>query len=259
MTIAGIEFTPNGRGFNSRSQSVRQAGLTVFARGFTLIELLVVIAIISILAAMLLPTLSRAKEKAKRVVCLSNLRQIGIAVQIYAQNDGKDRLPAFKGDGPWLWDLPATMVTNLIASGMQRHVLYCPSGAAQDDDVLWINWVKSYQYYVTGYGWLTKHGTVSDTLVQRRLQVKLGQVTGAYTLNLTDTELVVDAVVSGWTPPDFTKAKGGWVKDHKTSHLERNLPVGGNILFLDSHVAWRKFGDMKMRYNTGFKDVKFYF
>ena len=228
-------------------------------RAFTLIELLVVIAIIAILAALLLPALGRAKEKGKRAACTSNLHQIAIAVQIYAQDDGQDRLPAFTGTGSWLWDMPALMVTNLITSGMQRHVLYCPSGAAQDNDELWIDWVRQYQYYVTGYCWLTKHGGVTDTLIERRLQAKLSQVTGTNTQNIADTEVVVDAVCSGGIPPSFTTVRGGWVKDHKTSHLDQNRPAGGNILFLDGHVTWRKFDNMKVRHNVGQNNVKFYF
>ncbi|MHB1308926.1 MAG: DUF1559 family PulG-like putative transporter [Limisphaerales bacterium] len=65
---------------------------TSSARGFTLIELLVVIAIIAILAALLLPSLASAKERGRRAACLSNLRQIGLAVHSYA-DDHVGRIP----------------------------------------------------------------------------------------------------------------------------------------------------------------------
>ena len=104
------------------------------AAAFTLIELLVVIAIISVLAALLLPTLGHAKETARATACLSNLHQAGIALQIYVQ-ENNNKMPVMRD----VSTDPAVAATNtfpainqvLAAQLGNTNVLRCPSDLPQ--------------------------------------------------------------------------------------------------------------------------------
>jgi prepilin-type N-terminal cleavage/methylation domain-containing protein/prepilin-type processing-associated H-X9-DG protein len=228
---------------------------------FTLIELLVVIAIIAILAALLLPALSRAKDKAKRTQCMNAEKQVTLALLMYC-GDNKENMPSHQPPGVvgyWAWDLPWDVGTTMNQNGTQYKVFYCPGTSPKftvdDWYTLW-NYASN-TYHVLGYA-MTLPNTASLATSNQNVKIyptpiQIGPLT--VTPIITDRVLIADATLSldGQSSEasrftyNYTSVPGGYRKPHTSPHLNGSVPSGGNLGMLDGHVEWRKFPLMHPR------------